>query len=123
MLATVATSFLSAPQRRRFTMGILRAVRVPQDLRGAGSFEFHCLEGEAQLQRRNRGGRGGDRTPGLIVANDALSQLSYTPTVRIILANARSATKRDSALDCHAGQIPPRIGIYKKTAEARLNMS
>jgi hypothetical protein len=26
------------------------------------------------------GGRGGARTPGLIVANDALSQLSYTPT-------------------------------------------
>lgn len=36
------------------------------------------------------------------VANDALSQLSYTPTVRVILANARSATKRDSDLDCHA---------------------
>ena len=51
------------------------------------------------------GGRGGDRTPGLIVANDALSQLSYTPTVRIILANARSATKRDSGLDCHDESI------------------
>ncbi len=48
-----------------------------------------------------RGGRGGDRTPGLIVANDALSQLSYTPTVRIILANARSTTKRDSVSDCY----------------------
>ncbi len=29
---------------------------------------------------REFGGRGGARTPGLIVANDALSQLSYTPT-------------------------------------------
>jgi hypothetical protein len=28
----------------------------------------------------NLGGRGRDRTGGLIVANDALSQLSYTPT-------------------------------------------
>jgi hypothetical protein len=27
------------------------------------------------------GGRGGARTPGLIVANDALSQLSYTPII------------------------------------------
>jgi integrase len=33
---------------------------------------------DSQVIEKN-GGRGGDRTPGLIVANDALSQLSYTP--------------------------------------------
>lgn len=89
MLATVATSFLSAPQRRRFTMGILRAVRVPQDLRGAGSFEFHCLEGKAQLQRRNRGGRGGDRTPGLIVANDSNNVLPLAMECSLEFTNSR----------------------------------
>src|SRR5580704_11253959 len=47
------------------------------------------------------GGRGGARTPGLIVANDALSQLSYTPTAHLILANACGAAKRDCALDCY----------------------
>jgi hypothetical protein len=82
-----------------FTMGNLRAVRVLLNFAGTAPFNFFL---NGNLRRRNRGGRGGDRTPGLIVANDALSQLSYTPTVRIILANARSATKRDSNLDCHA---------------------
>jgi hypothetical protein len=43
------------------------------------------------------GGRGGARTPGLIVANDALSQLSYTPTARFILTNERRVAK-------HVGQ-------------------
>jgi hypothetical protein len=33
----------------------------------------------ARVKRKLDGGREGDRTPGLIVANDALSQLSYTP--------------------------------------------
>ncbi len=47
------------------------------------------------------GGRGGARTPGLIVANDALSQLSYTPTAQLILANERGAAKPDCACDCY----------------------
>ena len=33
------------------------------------------------------GGRGGARTPDLLVANEALSQLSYTPTAVFILTN------------------------------------
>src|SRR3990170_3059307 len=41
--------------------------------------DAHLLEGI--------GGRGGIRTPGLLVANEALCQLSYTPTkAEIILA-------------------------------------
>jgi hypothetical protein len=33
------------------------------------------------FQRERVGGREGIRTPGLLVANEALSQLSYSPTV------------------------------------------
>ena len=41
------------------------------------------------------GGREGIRTPGLLVANEALSQLSYSPTSsREILANAEREAKR-----------------------------
>ena len=39
------------------------------------------------------GGRDRDRTCDLVVANDALSQLSYTPTAVHILANTRRAAK------------------------------
>jgi|HubBroStandDraft_6_1064221.scaffolds.fasta_scaffold197397_2 hypothetical protein len=39
------------------------------------------------------GGRDRDRTCDLVVANDALSQLSYTPTAVHILANTRGAAK------------------------------
>src|SRR5205807_7114001 len=41
-----------------------------------------------RLSRLESGGREGIRTPGLLVANEALSQLSYSPTSsREILAN------------------------------------
>ena len=41
------------------------------------------------------GGREGIRTPGLLVANEALSQLSYSPTSSTeILANAAREAKR-----------------------------
>ena len=41
------------------------------------------------------GGREGIRTPGLLVANEALSQLSYSPTSsRKILAEARGVANR-----------------------------
>ena len=42
---------------------------------------------------REFGGRDRDRTCDLVVANDALSQLSYTPTAVHILANTRGAAK------------------------------
>ena len=51
------------------------------------------------LQRGNyeSGGREGIRTPGLLVANEALSQLSYSPTSsKIILAKALSLANTDT---------------------------
>ena len=39
------------------------------------------------------GGRDRDRTCDLVVANDALSQLSYTPTAANILANTHQRAK------------------------------
>jgi hypothetical protein len=48
--------------------------------------------GELREGRRN-GGRDRVRTCDLVVANDALSQLSYTPTAVNILANTRRAAK------------------------------
>src|SRR6266704_4793353 len=45
---------------------------------------------ENGLSRLESGGREGIRTPGLLVANEALSQLSYSPTSsKAILANAQ----------------------------------
>jgi hypothetical protein len=38
------------------------------------------------------GGREGIRTPGLLVANEALSQLSYSPAVRLLLNDYTSTT-------------------------------
>jgi hypothetical protein len=45
------------------------------------------------------GGREGIRTPGLLVANEALSQLSYSPTSSVsILANAQQDANQRSGL-------------------------
>jgi hypothetical protein len=45
------------------------------------------------------GGREGIRTPGLLVANEALSQLSYSPTSSVsILANAQQDANERSGL-------------------------
>src|SRR6266851_10063759 len=52
---------------------------------------FHPDKGNAAPGPRcwKNGGREGIRTPGLLVANEALSQLSYSPTSsNTILANA-----------------------------------
>ena len=46
------------------------------------------------------GGRGGARTPGLIVANDALSQLSYTPTG--FNSSKRAKGRQTRLLTCYA---------------------
>src|SRR5437879_13447181 len=48
-----------------------------------------AVSGPAALVGIRNGGREGIRTPGLLVANEALSQLSYSPTSsKSILANA-----------------------------------
>jgi hypothetical protein len=51
------------------------------------------------------GGREGIRTPGLLVANEALSQLSYSPTSsNAILANARVLANTRSIACKHNGR-------------------
>src|SRR6266704_1528494 len=60
--------------------------------RSSGAFNWptwptHSVQKNG-LSRLESGGREGIRTPGLLVANEALSQLSYSPTSsREILAN------------------------------------
>src|SRR5216684_8916317 len=50
---------------------------------------------KSRLSSLKSGGREGIRTPGLLVANEALSQLSYSPTSsNKILANATSVANR-----------------------------
>jgi hypothetical protein len=50
---------------------------------------------KSRLSSLKSGGREGIRTPGLLVANEALSQLSYSPTSsREILANVEREAKR-----------------------------
>src|SRR5574338_113981 len=43
------------------------------------SLVLYPTELRARMKRLNRGGAEGDRTPDLVIANDALSQLSYGP--------------------------------------------
>jgi hypothetical protein len=63
---------------------------------------------EEGTSRRTFGGREGIRTPGLLVANEALSQLSYSPTSSTaILANAQVlANTRSTALKQVGRSIP-----------------
>jgi hypothetical protein len=66
------------------------------------------------------GGREGIRTPGLLVANEALSQLSYSPTSsREILANVEREAKRvyESAIreSCESGG-PSQLRVNKTAA-------
>jgi hypothetical protein len=51
------------------------------------------------------GGAGRDRTGGLIVANDALSQLSYSPT-RMSRFYHQASGVRLPMSDCAYGRIP-----------------
>ena len=55
--------------------------------------------------RMEIGGREGIRTPGLLVANEALSQLSYSPTSsKSILANAPVLANTRSSAHKHIGE-------------------
>ena len=67
---------------------------------------FVLLENRVSLLES--GGREGIRTPGLLVANEALSQLSYSPTSsESILANAPGlANTRSSARKQEGRAIP-----------------
>jgi hypothetical protein len=55
---------------------------------------------EGQAERLGFGGREGIRTPGLLVANEALSQLSYSPTSskKILPEQGSPANRRNNSL-------------------------
>ena len=62
------------------------------------------------------GGREGIRTPGLLVANEALSQLSYSPTSsKSILAKAQMLANTRSTARKHAGRstCPDSVGMLR----------
>ncbi len=67
-------------------------------LRGIFSGLVRVGTNDVGLRLGNRGGRGRARTGGLLVANEALSQLSYTPTMIPSLANACNPANRVSAI-------------------------
>src|SRR6266849_10985020 len=69
----------------------LYAARPPAGSRGDSKWQVwqDFAIPKSRLSSLKSGGREGIRTPGLLVANEALSQLSYSPTSsREILANA-----------------------------------
>src|ERR1700730_6183873 len=67
----------------------------------------HQLNGLQLCSIKWIGGREGIRTPGLLVANEALSQLSYSPTSsNQILANARSVANLRSPCANDEGHSP-----------------
>src|SRR5438445_3123659 len=66
---------------------------------------------KSRLSSLESGGREGIRTPGLLVANEALSQLSYSPTSSTsslanasCLANARSSARKHTGVQ-HAAPL------------------
>src|SRR5437660_1376554 len=70
---------------------------------------------ESWLSCLESGGREGIRTPGLLVANEALSQLSYSPTSsETILANAQvlANTRSIASIACKhvRAQLASRLG-------------
>src|SRR5260370_29072883 len=61
---------------------------------------------------RELGGREGIRTPGLLVANEALSQLSYSPTSsNAILANVLMLANTRSTAHKQIGRPPRRTPV------------
>src|SRR5205823_10837772 len=69
---------------------------------------------KSRLSCLESGGREGIRTPGLLVANEALSQLSYSPTSSEtilakapVLANTRSAARKQVRAQhaCRLGRL------------------
>src|SRR5216117_831744 len=70
---------------------------------------------ENGLSRLESGGREGIRTPGLLVANEALSQLSYSPTSsNAILANALMLANIRSTAHKQVGRPPRRTPVTPK---------
>src|SRR5260370_9439242 len=68
---------------------------------------------------RELGGREGIRTPGLLVANEALSQLSYSPTSSnailanvLMLANTRSTAHKQIARPPRRSPVDPEMRSY-----------
>jgi hypothetical protein len=53
------------------------------------------------MRSKRIGGRGRDRTGGLVVANDALSQLSYTPT-----CSTKNINRRWKGFQIRLRQLP-----------------
>ena len=60
---------------------------------------------------KKRSGREGDRTPDLVVANDALSQLSYTPVKLSVLLGRGSLRTPD---------LPPKADALPAELHARI---
>ena len=56
--------------------------------------------------RKNGGGAEGNRTPGLVIANDALSQLSYSPVTTA--RGGLGAVAQGRLIPCHAGPVKAR---------------
>src|SRR5258708_29574980 len=71
--------------------------------RNADTPTFHDFAG-TRINIEEVGGREGIRTPGLLVANEALSQLSYSPTSsKSILAKAQVLANTRSTARKHVG--------------------
>src|ERR1700730_2376183 len=82
----------------------------------------HQLNGLQLCSIKWIGGREGIRTPGLLVANEALSQLSYSPTSsNQILANAAGLANKASSLCKQLGALRPDRSAPKSTFQAVRN--
>src|SRR5690606_582582 len=57
-----------------------------------------------RIRGRMNGGAEGNRTPDLVIANDALSQLSYSPIQRPLLSQFVWHWKRVKRLFCRKGE-------------------
>src|SRR5947207_9700513 len=99
----------------------LYAARPPTGSSGGLKWQTWQTFAIPKSRLRNNGGREGIRTPGLLVANEALSQLSYSPTSSEtilakapVLANTRSAACKQVRAQ-HACRLGRLLRPYHRT--------
>src|SRR5437867_8731755 len=69
------------------------------------ALERYLPRPSAQARRKKSGGKG-IRTPGLLIANETLYQLSYTPTMACKLARPKiSSSKRKDPAANHGSRV------------------
>src|SRR6202171_3353640 len=74
--------------------GVLQPVFAQVGYAGHASLFGHCAAAPRVARRAKRGGARRDRTADLVIANDALSQLSYGPSATASITSKTASSRR-----------------------------